>query len=261
MNGMISSLSAELLKMRRSKIFLLTLAISVMIPLMCAFMMWIVMHPELATNLNLVKAKADILVARADWPSFLVILYMMAAMGGIIIFGFATSWIFGREYTDRTVKDILALPVSRDSIVLSKFIAVIFWCALLSAAMLFSGLISGLAIGLPGWSPRLLPHAVKIFFVTSALTILLSFPVGFFASAGRGYLPPLGFIIFMIALAQFIAHLGWGAYFPWSIPAFCTGVVGPAEGQIGVASIIIMLLTAAGGLAATVLWWRFADQK
>jgi ABC-2 type transport system permease protein len=31
------------------------------------------------------------------------------AIGGLFVFGFIMSWIFGREYTDRTMKDLLAL--------------------------------------------------------------------------------------------------------------------------------------------------------
>src|SRR5699024_1298166 len=37
----------------------------------------------------------------------------MIAVGGIFVFGFVTSWIFGREYADKTVTDLLALPYSR----------------------------------------------------------------------------------------------------------------------------------------------------
>jgi len=46
---------------------------------------------------------------------------------GLIGFAFVTGWVFGREYSDRTVKDLLALPTPRLSIVLSKFIVVAIW--------------------------------------------------------------------------------------------------------------------------------------
>ena len=47
--------------------------------------------------------------------------------------------------------------------------------------------------------------------VTSLLTMLLCTPVAFFASYGRGYLPPVGFAI---------VTLGLGPYFPWGIPLY-----------------------------------------
>ncbi|WP_235201635.1 ABC transporter permease [Paenibacillus sp. FSL H8-0457] len=38
-----------------------------------------------------------------------------------------TSWTFGREYSDRTLKDLLVLPISRGKIAIAKYVAIIFW--------------------------------------------------------------------------------------------------------------------------------------
>ena len=35
------------------------------------------------------------------------------AAGGLFLFGFLFIWVFGREYSDRTAKDLLALPTAR----------------------------------------------------------------------------------------------------------------------------------------------------
>ena len=262
MKRLMASLSVELLKIQRSKVFWLTILVSLFIPVMCGIMMWIIMNPESAMNLNLLRAKAYMLAGKADWQTFFTMLFMMVAMGGIIIFGFVTSWVFGREYADRTIKDILALPASRTTIVISKFIVVLLWCSLLSIIIFIIGIISGFAVGLPGWSLSSLLFAGKVYIITASLTVLLCPPVGFFASASRGYLLPLGFIILMILVGQFITHLGWGAYFPWTIPAIYSGIAGPAEASlIGFISGIIMLFTAVIGLAGTIIWWQLADQK
>ena len=60
----------------------------------------------------------------ADWQTYLGLLNQITAGAGLLGFALVTSWVFGREYSDRTVKDLLALPVSRSSIVVSKFILV-----------------------------------------------------------------------------------------------------------------------------------------
>ena len=52
-------------------------------------------------------------------------------------------------------------------------------------------------------------------------------PVALLASAGRGYLPPLGWAILTVFLAQILAAIGWGAWFPWSVPALFSGLAGP----------------------------------
>jgi ABC-2 type transport system permease protein len=79
--------------------------------------------------------------------------------------------------------------------------------------------------------------------------------MGFFASAGRGYLAPMGTVFLILLLAQVIAAAGWGEYFPWSIP----GVF--SQGQpLGAVSYAIVLLTSLAGIAVTLAWWERADQ-
>ena len=67
-----------------------------------------------------------------DWPSYLGLLVEMISALGLLGFGFIASWVFGREYSDRTVKDLLALPIPRSYIVVSKFIVIVIWSVLLA---------------------------------------------------------------------------------------------------------------------------------
>ena len=95
---------------------------------------------------------------------------------------------------------------------------------------------------------------------TTGLTILLVTPIAFAASAGRGYLPPMGAAILALILAQLVAAAGWGAYFPWSIPALYSGMAGPAYADLGAISYLIVFLASLAGFAATFAWWERADQ-
>ena len=56
-----------------------------------------------------------------------------------------------KRYGDRTIKDTLALPVSRTSVVISKLVAVSLWNALLGILLFGTGLGSGVLLHLPGW--------------------------------------------------------------------------------------------------------------
>jgi ABC-2 type transport system permease protein len=91
--------------------------------------------------------------------------------------------------------------------------------------------------------------------ISAVLTITLVTPIAFFASAGHGYLPPLGITILAIFLAQIAAIAGYGEYFPWSIPALYS-----QGNPISLASYIIVFLTGISGIAGTFLWWELADQ-
>ncbi len=254
------SFLVESKKFFRSRVPLITMLALTLIPFIGGFFMFILKDPELAQRMGIISVKAQI-VGTSDWPSYLSLLAQAISIGGLMVFGFVTSWIFGREYSDKTIKDLLALPISRSSIVLSKFILVFLWCTILSIIVFALGLVVGYAVDIPGWSSETGLVGVTVFTVCSLLTILLSTPVALIASIGRGYLSPLGFMIFTLVLAQIVAAAGYGHLFPWSVPALASGIAGGDNAVFEDLSIISVLLTSIFGLTGTILWWRYADQN
>ena len=140
------------------------------------------------------------------------------------------------------------------------FKVVIIWCALLAFFLFISGLIVGGIIHIPGWSSEIAFSSAYKFTITSLLTILLYTPVVFFASYGRWYLLPMGFVIFTLIIANFICLVGLGPYFPWAIPGIYSSATGEGT-QLGIISYIILYLTSISGLIGTFAWWHFADQN
>jgi ABC-2 type transport system permease protein len=255
MNNLAQAIWVETLKARRSKMPLLTALGALLVPLVGGFFMVILKDPAFARRMGLISAKAQLMAAAADWPTLLGLLAQAIVMGGIILFGFIGSWVFGREYADHTVKDLLALPTPRATIVLAKFAVVMAWSALLAAAVCLIGLGVGAAVGLPPAPGETIRQGSLTMAISALLTIPLVTPIAFFASAGRGYLPPLAAAILAIFLAQIIAILGWGEYFPWAIPALYS-----QGNPLAPVSVLIVLLTACGGIAGTFIWWERADQ-
>ncbi|MFW9995569.1 MAG: ABC transporter permease [Candidatus Odinarchaeota archaeon] len=260
MNGFFAAFWAESLKIRRSKMFwMITLSFS-FISVMMGVLMFIAKYPELAQNFGLLGTKSSLLQIETNWPTYLGFLYMGIAMGGSLGFGFVTSWVFGREYSDHTIKDLLALPISRLTIVLVKFLAIFVWCFFLSFLTLFLGLVFGSMIGLTGGTTEVISNGIYTFIGTSVLTILLCMPVAFFASYGRGYLLPMGYVILTMVITQFVGLLGFAPYFPWSIPVLFSGVDGTDSTQLGIISYAILALTSGLGVVTTSIQWNFADQ-
>jgi ABC-2 type transport system permease protein len=255
MNNLTQAIWVETLKFRRSKMPWLTLLGFLLIPLMGGLFMIILKDPEFARRVGLISAKAQLLAGTADWPTFLNLLAQAVAIGGIILFGFVGSWVFGREYSDRTVKDLLALPTSRSAIVLAKFVVVMGWSVVATAVIYFVGLAVGAAVGLPAVPSGVFWQGTTTIVISAILTIGLVAPIAFIASAGRGYLPPLGAAILAIFLAQIIAIVGYGEYFPWSVPALYS-----QGSPIGLASYLLVFLTGIAGMAGTFFWWELADQ-
>jgi ABC-2 type transport system permease protein len=261
MKGLLAAFWAESLKIRRSKMLWFTILAFSFIPMMMGLLMFVVKNPEFASKLGMIGTKATMLrFGKADWSTYFGFLLQIIAGVGLLGFGFVTSWVFGREYSDRTVKDLLALPTPRSSIVLSKFLVVIIWCVLLSFILFAFGLIAGGMIQLSGWTSEIAFQSAYKFTVTSLLTILLCTPVAFFASYGRGYLPPMGFVVSTLIIAQFTGLLGIGPYFPWAVPGLYSVAAGTEGMQLGAVSYILLYFTCIVGLFATFAWWRFADQ-
>ena len=260
MSNLAQAFWVELLKARRSRMPLLTALGFSLAPLTGGFFMIVLQDPDLARRLGLISAKAQILGGSADWPTYLGMLAQATAIGGFILFGFVSSWVFGREYSDHTVKDLLALPTPRFVIVLAKFVLIALWSAALTVIIYLLGLGVGVAVALPPVPVDLFWQGTITIAITAGLTITLVTPIAFFASAGRGYLAPMGVAILAVIFAQVIAAAGWGEYFPWSVPALYAGMAGPEYAQLGTISYGIVILTSLLGMIATFIWWELADQ-
>jgi ABC-2 type transport system permease protein len=80
------------------------------------------------------------------------------------------------------------------------------------------------------------------------------------ASAGRGYLAAVGVMFATVFAAQVVALLGYGQWFPWSVPAIYSGTAGPDQPSVGPIGYTLVALIGLAGVGGTVIWWRHADQ-
>ncbi len=255
-----AALWAEALKMGRSKVPLLTALGFAIAPLAGGFFMIILKDPEAARSMGLITTKAQITVGTADWPAYFKLLSQFTAAGGAILYAIVTSWAFGREFSDHTIKELLALPTPRAVIVTAKFVVISVWALAVTLLVFGFGLLIGHWVVIPGWSAALLQSSFIDNLGCAVLTLGLTPFVALLASIGRGYLPPFGWTIFTVFLAQLAGATGWGDWFPWAIPGLFSGAAGPRAQWLGIHSYVILALACAAGLALTYRWWRTADQ-
>ena len=255
MTNLIQAVWVEMLKARRSRMPILTSLSFSLIPLVGGFFMIVLKDPDMARRVGLITVKAQIMIGSADWPTYLEFMALAVAVGGVFLFGLITSWVFSREYVDRTAKDLLALPTTRSVIVVAKFVVIVTWSLILTVILYLVGLVVGAAVGLPPLTTEIFQQGTINLWISAGLTIVLATPIAFAASAGHGYLPPIGVMILAVALAQTVATAGYGKFFPLSIP----GLLSQGEG-LATLSYVIVLLTGAMGLVGTLLWWEYADQ-
>lgn len=259
MKNFIQAFAVEAIKARRSRAPLFTALGFSLAPIASGFFMVILKDPELARSMGLISTKAQIMAGTADWPAYFGMLAQAVAVGGLLLFSFTASWVFGREFSDRTMKDLLALPTPRRSIVLAKFTVVGVWIALLTLLVIGLGLLVGAVVVLPGGGEAVTRDGVLLIAACAALTAASITPVALFACLGRGYMAPMGGAVLLLILAQLVGATGWGEFFPWTVAALLSGAAGPEAAAIGPVSVLLVLATGIAGIAATLAWWSRAD--
>jgi ABC-2 type transport system permease protein len=219
--------------------------------------MFVAGHPERARSLGILGQKAELTGVSADWAGLLDLTAQILAVGSLLFFSFVATWVFGREFADRTAHYLMALPVSRTSVVAAKFALVGAWCAALTLWLVLQSLAVGWAMDLPGWSADAARTGVLDALLAGVLMILAIAPVALVASAGRGYLAALATALGLLVTAQLAAVFGLGALVPWSAPAVAAGL---APGQVLAApGVVACLATGALGVLGTIRWWNGAD--
>ncbi len=262
MNNLFDMVWIELRKTLRSKMPHLTTLGSLILPLGIGFLLFISRNPDISRKLGLISAKADLMrVTATNWPSYLTLSAQMVAMAGFFFFCLIISWIFGREFVDGTLKDLLAVPVPRSSILLAKFIVSAIWCAFVTLVIFVFLLILGALFNLPQGSLDVIVHGSVLLVITACLTVLVVFPFALLASAGRGYLLSMGAAVIALIMANVAAIAGWGDYFPWAIPGLYTQAMTPSGGSLGPASYWVAIFTGLAGIVGTYYWWKYADQS
>ncbi len=249
----------EFVKLRRAKVTWGTLAALSAATLGIALFMWIVREPGRAAQLGLLGAKANLSGLDATWSSFFSMLTLIVGIGGMLVLSFVVAFVFGREYSEGTSKNMLALPVGRPAFVFAKLLVAAAWWLVLVIAVLIEAFVVGTALGLPGWSAALAVAAVRNALVSAGIAYLLVPVVAWITVLGRGYMAPLGFALGMLALGNLFSKTGWAPWFPWSIVPMLVGVVGKPTQGLPASSWVVLALTFAAGIAATAAQLTYAD--
>ncbi|WP_062383128.1 ABC transporter permease [Demequina iriomotensis] len=163
--------------------------------------------------------------------------------------GFAIAWLVGREWADRTLGSLFALPVSRAEIARAKLLVVGAWAG---ACVTLAMVLTAGALALADTASFTGDVAAQLAKVWLAGLLMAALALGFawVAVRFRGYLGAAGAIIGVTAASQVLAMLGVGAWVPFIAPAMWAGAGGPEEAAaIGPASLV-----GATGFAALAAW-------
>jgi ABC-2 type transport system permease protein len=126
--------------------------------------------------------------------------------------------MFGREFADRTVGGLFALPVSRTAVAAAKIVVFLAWAVVVATALVAVLLAAGLVVGLGTPGADVLTALARQHLL-ALLSAVLAIPAAWAATLGRGLLPGIGATIGLIVTAQVMVVSGTGAWFPIAAPA------------------------------------------
>ncbi len=204
-------------------------------------------------------AKSQAMLLGDGWVGYLGAVDQIAAAAMFVGAGVVVAWMFGREHADRTFTALFALPVSRATVATAKFVVLLGWAVVLSAlvAVVTTGL--GLATGVGTFTLATDGPGIVRLFAIALSTTSLALTVGWAASAGRGYLPAIGALLLVLAAAQMSVLFGTGGWFPFAVPGLLAVAGSDAAPSLHPTQLVLVPLTAAAGVWATIRWWRHAE--
>ncbi|MBQ6350840.1 MAG: ABC transporter permease [Methanobrevibacter sp.] len=238
---MFTFIEMEFLKLKRSKIFLLSLLGAVLPPLL----MFIAVtsfdegqtFEALFTNVNM----------------------YMSAMFAVLIFAIIISYLFGREYNEHTLKTMLTIPVSREKFLASKYIMFLVWIVILTAVTSISTLAFGFAAGLEGFSLKIFADGFAQLLYANVL-LFLSFSPFVFVSLFITNMVPAMIGGAGLALVNLMVYgQNWAPFVPWVCPyLIASGEIAEYSTSITV-SYGVILATFVIGLVISYIYFTKTD--
>jgi ABC-2 type transport system permease protein len=245
---MLRALKAEVLKLKRARV-----------------PMWTALAVCLMPLLAVLTAKlTDGELAHVTWEEFMRAgPEMIASAWGLLVFGLATAYVFGREFEDGTAKYMLTLPLRREYFVAAKMVVLAAW--VLGLTILAVAVEAGYAafLGLKGFAWGHIGTGLALSLEVSAVLYLTLPVVALLALLGKGYLPPMLFSALMMVSSMMLAIVGWARWFPWSMPTILAGMMfglpDASRGHLGPESWVIAVGLFVAGSAAVLRYVDTAD--
>ncbi len=247
----------EWLKLRQSRLSWITAAVvGVGVPALTAGFIAAARHGPADAPLAI---KVNAMLIGEGWSAYLGLLAQVLSVAMLAGAGIVVSWCFGREFTDHTITSLYALPTSRPRIAAAKFTVVSAWSIGVGLVAIAVAFAVAPVLELPPLSADAVGPVMKVLIVTVTGT-LLALPLAFLASIARGYLPAVTGLILIVVITQILTVIGVGAWFPYASISLWAGMGGATPATlIQPYHLMLIPLTGAAGVAATLWWWRIME--
>ena len=238
---MLTFIEMEFLKLKRSKIFLLSLLGAILPPLLMF-----------------------IAVSSFDEGQTFEVLFnnvnmYMSAMFAVLIFAIIISYLFGREYNEHTLKTMLTIPVSREKFLASKYIMFLVWIVILTVVTSISTLVFGFAAGLDGFSLKIFADSFAQLLYANVLLFLTFSPFVFLSLFITNMVPAMVGGAGLTLVNLMVYGQNWAPFVPWVCPyLIASGEIAEYSTSMTV-SYGVILATFAIGLVISYIYFTKTD--
>ena len=197
---MLNFIEMEFLKLKRSKIFLL----SILMAALPAVLMFIATFAFDETQ------SFDAL--------FTTVNMYMSALFAILLFSIIISYLFGREYNEHTLKTMLTIPISRGKFLASKYMMFLIWILILSVVTSVSTLAFGFMARLSGFTLGLFINSFAELLFANLLLFLTFSPFVFISLFITNMVPAMVGGASLTLVSLLVNGQSWAPYVPWACP-------------------------------------------
>jgi bacitracin transport system permease protein len=192
------------------------------------------------------------------------LLYIMLLMN-IMICVAISAYLFSREYTEKTLKTILPIPVSRNKLILGKFCTLFLWIMMLEvvtwAGILFFSFGYHLIIGMGSFYVTDAMRWLVKFLIGGVMMFITISPYTYLAEKTKGLVSPMIVSAVMIMGSAALCNQKFGALYPWTATYFLIGGKIESSGYPPILSIVIISVLSIAGFITTFIYFNKEDLK
>lgn len=249
---MVNLLYCELLKLKRSKMLLISFLGALVTPVMM-----------IASAVKMHYSRPDIIITLANLYDDCSLYTML--LFGVIVYVVIAAYLFSREYTEKTLKTILTVPVSKLTFIISKFIMLFLWIIVLTliswVSMFILATLYKAIFGLSEFSIAVAIKYLGEMLLGGILMFLTISPFAFLAVWTKGLVVP---IIAAAAITMgnvALSNEALGALYPWTASYMLVRGDIAQTGYPYPLSIGLIAIVSIFGFFASVVYFKREDVK
>lgn len=242
---MVNLLYTELLKLKRAKMFLVSVIGASAAPVLM-FIGFLNMKSE--------KPETSVTYEISFYNTNMYVLLL----SGTLLYGVITAYLFNREYAEDTLKNLLTIPVSRTSLLFSKLLMLLIWILALTLVSWGLTFVFGLIGGFDGLTIDVILYSLGRYLIGAVLLFLLSTPSVFITFWFKNYVPTIIFTAIVTMVNVALVDKKYSALFPWSAVHVVANKAVVPEYPV-LYSVLVILAASVAGLAATIVYFNKSD--